>query len=79
MTPATFADFLDGLSRAMGLPVAPTVSTRRVSLPAAPAQAALAAELDAVDPCPILAVQLESGYVQMLNCAVFLPALEVRR
>lgn len=45
--PATFADFMDGLSRAMGLPVAPTVSTRRVSLPAAPAQAALAAELDA--------------------------------
>lgn len=48
MTPATFADFLDGLSRAMGLPVAPTVTTRRVSLPAAPAQAMLAAELDAV-------------------------------
>lgn len=41
--------------------------------PAYPAQVA------AVDPCPILAVQLESGYVQMLNCSKFFPYLEVRR
>lgn len=26
-----------------------------------------------------LAVQLESGYVQMLNCSKFFPYLEVRR
>lgn len=38
-----------------------------------------AAQVTAVDPCPILAVQLESGYVQMLNCSKFFPYLEVRR
>ena len=48
MTPATFDEFLDGLSRAMGLPVAPAAPAHRVTLPAAPAQAMLAAELDAV-------------------------------
>lgn len=37
------------------------------------------AQVTAVDPCPVLAVQLEGGHVQTLNCAVFLPALEVRR
>jgi hypothetical protein len=41
--------------------------------PAYPAQVA------AVDPCPVLAVRIEGGHVQTLNCAVFLPALEVRR
>jgi hypothetical protein len=60
MTPATFADFLDGLSRAMGLPVAPTVSTRRVSLPAAPAQAMLAADPD-VNLDAAVAVMYEAG------------------
>ncbi len=46
MTPATFADFMDGLSRAMGLPVAPAAPAHRVTLPAAPAQAMLAADPD---------------------------------
>ena len=38
-----------------------------------------AAQVAAVDPCPVLAVRIEGGHVQTLNCAVFLPALEVRR
>ena len=61
MTPATFDEFLDGLSRAMGLPVAPTVTARRVSLPAAPAQALLAAELDATVAAMYEAGELHDG------------------
>jgi hypothetical protein len=47
VTPATFADFLDGLSRAMGMPVA-RPDAPGVRLPDAPAQDALRDELDAV-------------------------------
>jgi hypothetical protein len=45
--PATFADFLDGLSRAMGMPVA-RPDAPDVRLPDAPTQDALRDELDAV-------------------------------
>lgn len=62
--PATFADFMDGLSRAMGLPVAPAAPAHRVTLPAAP-----------LDPCPPLAFVVGSGYVATVRCPVYLPLI----